>query len=45
MVWKKGGPWVKEVLGDILEAIIHNELENDQERIKNWLDCHYFHEA
>jgi len=42
---KKGGPWVKEVLGDILEAIIHNELENDQERIKNWLDCHYFHEA
>jgi len=42
---KKGGPWVKEVLEDILEAIIHNELANDQQQIKNWLDHNYFHET
>lgn len=42
---KKGGPWVKEVLEDILEAIIQNELANDQQQIKNWLDHNYFHET
>ncbi|WKT78463.1 CCA tRNA nucleotidyltransferase [Lysinibacillus fusiformis] len=42
---KKGGPWVKEVLEDIMEAIIHNELANDQQQIKNWLDHNYFHET
>ncbi|AJK88614.1 MULTISPECIES: CCA tRNA nucleotidyltransferase [Lysinibacillus] len=42
---KKGGPWVKEVLEDILEAILHNELANDRQQIKNWLDHNYFHET
>ncbi|WP_418301199.1 CCA tRNA nucleotidyltransferase [Lysinibacillus fusiformis] len=42
---KKGGPWVKEALEDILEAILHNELANDQQQIKNWLDRNYFHEV
>ncbi|MFF6015530.1 CCA tRNA nucleotidyltransferase [Lysinibacillus fusiformis] len=42
---KKGGPWVKEALEDILKAILHNELANDQQQIKNWLDHNYFHET
>lgn len=42
---KKGGPWVKEALENMLEAILHNELENDQQQIRNWLDHNYFHEV
>lgn len=39
---KKGGPWLKDALEDMLSAIIHHELQNDRQQIKNWLEQHYF---
>lgn len=39
---KKGGPWVKDALEDMLTAIIHHKLQNDRHQIKNWLERHYF---
>ena len=40
MEWyqKKGGPWVKDVFEKIEKAVINREVENDRERIKEWLD-------
>lgn len=35
---KKGGPWVKAALEDLLTAILHYELQNDREQIKSWLE-------
>lgn len=39
MGWKnkQAGPWVKEELQRIEEAIIHKKLRNDKELIKEWL--------
>ncbi|MEK5231513.1 CCA tRNA nucleotidyltransferase [Lysinibacillus sp. FSL K6-0232] len=39
---KKGGPWVKEALAKILQAILQRELQNDRQQIKKWLAQHYF---
>ncbi len=35
---KKGGPWVKAALEDLLTAILHHELQNDRQQIKSWLE-------
>lgn len=40
MVWQKGGPWVKAALEDMLTAILHQELQNDRQQIKSWLEQH-----
>ncbi len=37
---KKGGPWVKAALEDMLTAILHQELQNDRQQIKSWLEQH-----
>ncbi|WP_155590644.1 CCA tRNA nucleotidyltransferase [Lysinibacillus cavernae] len=42
---KKGGPWVKATLEDMLTAILHYELQNDRQQIRNWLEQHYSHEG
>ncbi|MDQ0883407.1 CCA tRNA nucleotidyltransferase [Peribacillus sp. V2I11] len=34
---EKPGPWVKEYLEKILEAVLNEELRNDKEEIKRWL--------
>ncbi|MBO1000064.1 CCA tRNA nucleotidyltransferase [Bacillus sp. SD075] len=34
---EKPGPWVKESLERILEAVLNEELRNDKEEIKRWL--------
>ncbi|MGE7694343.1 CCA tRNA nucleotidyltransferase [Lysinibacillus sp. NPDC094177] len=39
---KKGGPWVKEALQAMLEAIVNGELENERQQIKNWIEHDYF---
>jgi len=39
---KKGGPWVKEALQAMLEAVVNGELQNDQQQIKNWIEHDYF---
>lgn len=35
---KKGGPWVKAALEDLLTAILHHELQNDRQQIKSWVE-------
>ncbi len=37
---KKGGPWVKAALEDMLTAILHQELQNDRQQIRSWLEQH-----
>ncbi|MFJ5564615.1 CCA tRNA nucleotidyltransferase [Lysinibacillus xylanilyticus] len=39
---KKGGPWVKEALHAMLEAVVNGELQNDRQQIKNWIEHDYF---
>jgi len=39
---KKGGPWVKEALQAMLEAVVNDELENDRQEIKDWIEHDYF---
>ncbi|MFJ8458478.1 CCA tRNA nucleotidyltransferase [Lysinibacillus xylanilyticus] len=39
---KKGGPWVKEALQAMLEAVVNGELQNDRQAIKNWIAHDYF---
>ncbi|MGA3675040.1 CCA tRNA nucleotidyltransferase [Lysinibacillus agricola] len=39
---KKGGPWVKEALQAMLEAVVNGELQNDRQAIKNWIAHEYF---
>ncbi|PJO41800.1 CCA tRNA nucleotidyltransferase [Lysinibacillus xylanilyticus] len=41
---KKGGPWVKEALQAMLEAVVNGELQNDQQQIKNWIEHDYFNQ-
>ncbi|MEQ6356803.1 CCA tRNA nucleotidyltransferase [Lysinibacillus sp. M3] len=38
----KGGPWVKEALQEMLEAVVNGELQNDRQHIKNWIEHDYF---
>ncbi|OXS76058.1 CCA tRNA nucleotidyltransferase [Lysinibacillus sp. KCTC 33748] len=38
----KGGPWVKEALQAMLEAVVNGELQNDRQHIKNWIEHDYF---
>ncbi|MDM5222203.1 CCA tRNA nucleotidyltransferase [Peribacillus sp. NJ11] len=35
---EKPGPWVKEYLEIILKAVLNEELRNDKEEIKRWLE-------
>lgn len=39
---KKGGPWVKEALQAMLEAVVNGELQNDRQQIKHWIEHDYF---
>ncbi|MFF2177449.1 CCA tRNA nucleotidyltransferase [Lysinibacillus sp. NPDC058147] len=39
---KKGGPWVKEALQVMLEAVVNGKLQNDRQQIKNWIEHDYF---
>ncbi|WP_285398133.1 CCA tRNA nucleotidyltransferase [Lysinibacillus sp. fls2-241-R2A-57] len=39
---KKGGPWVKEALQAMLEAVVNGKLENDRQEIKDWIEHDYF---
>ncbi|KOS63615.1 CCA tRNA nucleotidyltransferase [Lysinibacillus agricola] len=39
---QKGGPWVKEALQAMLEAVVNGKLENDRQQIKNWIEHYYF---
>ncbi len=39
---KKGGPWIKEALQAMLEAVVNGELQNDRQAIKNWIAHDYF---
>jgi len=39
---KKGGPWIKEALQVMLEAVVNGELQNDRQQIKNWIEHDYF---
>jgi tRNA nucleotidyltransferase (CCA-adding enzyme) len=40
MEWlnRRGGPWVKELLGHVEEAVLRGKLVNDKEAIREWLD-------
>ncbi|MBT2618312.1 MULTISPECIES: CCA tRNA nucleotidyltransferase [unclassified Bacillus (in: firmicutes)] len=40
LIWhqEKPGPWVKEYLEKILKAVLNEELRNDKEEIKRWLE-------
>ncbi|MDF9760795.1 tRNA nucleotidyltransferase (CCA-adding enzyme) [Peribacillus simplex] len=40
LIWhqEKPGPWVKEYLEIILKAVLNEELRNDKEEIKRWLE-------
>ena len=39
MAWfdRKSGPWIKEVLEKIEQAVLRDEVENEKGRIKEWL--------
>lgn len=39
---KKGGPWVKEALQAMLEAVVNGKLQNERQQIKNWIEHDYF---
>ncbi|MGG4267365.1 CCA tRNA nucleotidyltransferase [Peribacillus simplex] len=40
LIWhqEKPGPWVKEYLEIILKAVLNEELRNDKDEIKRWLE-------
>lgn len=40
MSWydKKSGPWLKEALAAILAAVVNGDIENDEQRIKEWFN-------
>ncbi|MCA1054616.1 CCA tRNA nucleotidyltransferase [Rossellomorea aquimaris] len=40
MEWtgKNGGPWIKETLQHVEQAIINGEIQNDTETIRRWLE-------
>src|SRR5699024_268224 len=35
---REGGIWIKELLGILEEEILYNRLENDYEKIVEWID-------
>ena len=39
MIWldKPGGPWLKEMINKIVHAILHKEIDNHPEQIKEWI--------
>ncbi|MET1014983.1 MAG: CCA tRNA nucleotidyltransferase [Paenisporosarcina sp.] len=39
MQWldKPGGPWLQEMLRKIVRAVLHNEVDNQPEQIKEWI--------
>jgi tRNA nucleotidyltransferase (CCA-adding enzyme) len=40
MIWtgRKGGPWIKEVLGNIELAVLNGEIRNEYETIRRWIE-------
>lgn len=36
-VQKPGGPWIKQMLNDLIKAVLNNEVQNHPERIKEWI--------
>jgi len=36
-IQKPGGPWIQQMLKDLVTAILNNEVENHPERIKEWI--------
>ena len=39
MAWmdKRSGPWIRELLEEIEKAVIHGEVANEREKIREWL--------
>ncbi len=39
MKWldKPGGPWLKEMINEVVQAILHKEIDNHPEQIKEWI--------
>ncbi|MFY0516932.1 CCA tRNA nucleotidyltransferase [Lysinibacillus sp. UGB7] len=42
---QKRGPWIKEALQAMLEAVVNGELQNDRQQIKEWIEHKYVHEG
>lgn len=36
-VKKPGGPWIKQMLDDLIKAVLNNEVQNHPEQIKEWI--------
>lgn len=34
---RPGGPWLKEMINEIVQAILHKEIDNHPEQIKEWI--------
>ncbi len=44
MTWmnQKGGPWLREVLDEIVKRVVNGQLENNEQTIKEWLQNEWF---
>ncbi|MET4560952.1 tRNA nucleotidyltransferase (CCA-adding enzyme) [Lysinibacillus parviboronicapiens] len=42
---QKRGPWVKEALQSMLEAVVSGELQNERQQIKHWIEQTYIHKG
>ncbi len=36
---RKGGPWIKDILGITENAVLHNEVQNTKNTLLEWIDC------
>ncbi|ASA95713.1 tRNA CCA-pyrophosphorylase [Anoxybacillus flavithermus TNO-09.006] len=36
---KKGGPWLSEMIENIERAVLHRQVENEKEKLKEWAMC------
>ncbi|MGE7091860.1 CCA tRNA nucleotidyltransferase [Lysinibacillus sp. NPDC048646] len=39
------GPWVREALQAMLEAVVSGELQNERQQIKDWIEHKYMHKG
>ncbi|KOS69141.1 tRNA nucleotidyltransferase [Lysinibacillus contaminans] len=42
---QKRGPWLKEALQEMLEAVVAGEVENERQHIKDWFELQIFHKG
>lgn len=42
---QKRGPWLKEALQTMLEAVVNGDLQNERQQIRDWFKHEYFHEG